>query len=169
MLDVSPDRRWSSIGVAGETDDGRTLVMTHSIKGTKDVIPRVQEILDTRLIEEVAIFGGGSARVLEPALVEAGVDFVKLTASDMAAAYGFLQQSIKEGAVVHLDQPELNIALSNTKSRYLQTGEAESFDRRGQHIDISPAVAAAGALYRWGLVGSPMPVIDLSLGRIGAL
>lgn len=171
MVDVSPDRKWSSIGVAGEVDGDRTIVMTESIKGTAGVVPRLRELLgitedddtdeddESCDVIEVAIFGGGAARVLEPDLVKAGIEYEKLTASDMAAAYGNLQEMIKAGTVVHVEQPELNIALANTKTRFLQTGEAEAFDRRGQHIDVSPAVAAAGALYRFGLLQDPMPVI----------
>lgn len=171
MVDVSPDRKWSSIGVAGEVEGERTIVMTESIKGTAGVVPRLKELMgiagkegeeideQSRDVIEVAIFGGGSARVLEPDLVKAGIEYEKLTASDMAAAYGNLQEMIKAKTVVHVEQPELNIALANTKTRFLQTGEAEAFDRRGQHVDISPAVAAAGALYRFGLLSDPMPIL----------
>jgi phage terminase large subunit-like protein len=92
-------------------------------------------------------------------LVDAAIDYETLTQSQMSAAYGNLQRAIKEGIVAHVDQPELNFAMANARSRFLQTGEAEAFDRREYTADTSPAVAAAGALYRWGLQAQPMPVI----------
>lgn len=157
MIDISPDRRWSSIAVAGDVDEERTLVMVYSIKGTTDIVPKVQELLEEQNIVEVSIFGGGTARILEPALTEAGIEYQKLTGTEMSAAYGHLQEAIKAGTVCHVDQPELNFAVANTKTRYLQTGETEAFDRRGHNIDISSAVAVAGALYRWQLQKTPMP------------
>jgi phage terminase large subunit-like protein len=160
LIDVSPDRRWSTIAMAGDAGDGeRSLVMVYSVKGTSQVVPQVVELIEKRDIIEVAIFAGGTARILEPALVEAGVEYEKLTAGDMAAAYGALQEAIKDGTVTHVNQPELNFAMEMTKTRFLQSGEAEAFDRRGHSVNISPAVAAAGALYRWNLQKEPLPVL----------
>lgn len=160
MLDVSPDRRWTTIAVAGEIDDSRALVMVESLKGTSGVMKRVEELLDQKDIIEVAIFNGGTARILKPDLTQAGIEFESLTAGDMAGAYGYLQESIRHGTVAHVDQPELNTALRHAKTRFLQTGEAETIDRRDNlHTNTSPAIAAAGALYRFGLLQSPMPVI----------
>lgn len=161
MVDISPDRRWSTIGVAGEypDDEDRTLVMVHSLRGTDGVVPKIKELLadQDKSILEVAIFAGGTARILKPDLERESIEFEEVTANEMAAAYGHLQEKIKSGLVVHVDQPELNMALEMTKTRFVQTGEAESFDRREYSVDVSPAVAAAGAVYRWGLVGR-MPV-----------
>lgn len=159
MIDVSPDRRWSTIGVAGDTDGERTLVMVESIKGTDNVAPRVAELVETHDVLEVALFGGGAARILKGELIQANIDFVELTTSDMAAAYGALQEAVTNGTVAHIDQPELNYALAHAQSRMLNTGEAEAFDRRGIHVNTSPAVAAAGALYRWSLQETAMPLI----------
>ena len=159
MIDVSPDRRWSSIGVAGKVDDGRTLLMVQELRGTSKTVERVRELREKRRVREVAIFGGGAARVLEPDLVKANIRYEKLTAADMAAAYGNLQKEIKEGTVVHVDQPELNVALANSRTRWLQTGESEAFDRRGHGVNISPAVSAAGALYRLGIIGNVRTII----------
>lgn len=164
VLDVSPDRKWCSIGIAGDlpsdsdTDPERALVMIKSIRGTQGVVAEIAKLRETRNLIEIAITGG-AARALETDLVKASIEYETMTQSEMSAAYGNLQRMIKEGTVAHLDQQELNFALANAKSRYLQTGEAESFDRRDYSLDISPAVAAAGALYRWGLTSAPLPLI----------
>jgi hypothetical protein len=158
VIDVAPDRRYTTIGMAGEVDGERTLVMVHPMKGTHAVLPKLQKMLDEHDIVDVAITSG-AARALEPDLVKAGIDYVKMSTADMAAAYAALQEAIKGSTVCHVGQLELDTAMSMAKTRYWLTGEAEVFDRRGYSVDVSPAVAIAGALYRWGLQQAPLPVL----------
>jgi hypothetical protein len=164
VLDVSPDRRWCAIAVAGalpvdsDLDDEKTLVMVKSIRGTQGVVREIAKLNDTQDLIDIAITNG-AARALETDLVKASIQYHTLTQGEMSAAYGNLQRAIKESTVAHIGQNELDFALANAKSRYLQTGEAESFDRREYSVDISPAVATAGALYRWGLQSAPLPLI----------
>jgi hypothetical protein len=161
VIDVSPDRRFTTIGVAGTTSaDGEdvNLLLVHSMKGTQTALPKVQKLIDERDIIDVSITSG-AARALEPDLVKAGIDYTKLSTADMAAAYAALQEAIKAETVRHVGQIELDTAMAMTKTRTWLTGEAEVFDRRGYSANVSPAVAAAGALYRWGLQQAPMPVL----------
>lgn len=164
VLDVSPDRRWCAIAVAGDLRQNsldeleRSLVLVTSIRGTEGVVRKIAELREKRDLVDIAITNG-AARALETELTKAAIEYEILTQSEMSAAYGNLQRAIKEGTIAHVDQPELNFAMANAKTRYLQTGEAESFDRREYSVDISPAVAIAGALYRWGLMAQPMPVV----------
>ena len=158
VIDVSPDRRYSSIAVAGEADDGRSLVMVESLKGTQTVVRKVRKMLDDRDITDVSITSG-AARALEPELVKENVQYVKLSTSDLAAAYAALQEAIKAGTVCHVGQPELDTAMTMVRTRFWLTGEAEVFDRRGYTADVSPAVAAAAALYRFGIKQAPMPML----------
>ena len=158
VIDVSPDRRYSCIAVAGEADGDRTLVMVESLKGTQPVVRKVRKMLDERDIVDVSITSG-AARALEPELVKENVQYQKLSTSDLAAAYAALQEAIKAGTVCHVGQPELDTAMTMARTRFWLTGEAEVFDRRGYSADVSPAVAAAGALYRWGVNLTPMPML----------
>ena len=161
VVDMSPDRRYATIGIAGGVtvdDADRTLVMIQAMKGTHTVVPRIQKLLDERDIVDVAITSG-AARALEPDLVKAGINYTKMSTTDMAASYATLQEAIKVGTIVHVGQLELDNALSMARTRYWMTGEAEVFDRRGYSVDVSPAVAVAGALYRWGLQEAPMPML----------
>lgn len=158
VIDVAPDRRYTTIGVAGETDDEKTLVMVLPMRGTQAVLPRLQKLLNERDIIDIAITSG-AARALEPDLVKAGIEYTKMATTDMAAAYAALQEAIKGGTVRHVGQTELDNAMTMARTRYWLTGEAEVFDRRGYSVDVSPAVAVAGALYRWGLQQVPMPVL----------
>jgi hypothetical protein len=158
VLDVSPDRRWSCIGIAGESDNGKTLVMAQSMRGTHKTVAEVKRLRDKRRLNEVAITPG-AARAFETELVKESIEYVKISATDMSAAYNNFQKAIGDETICHLDQPELNVAIEKARTRFLQTGESEAFDRRGLHIDISPVVAVAAALYRWGVAEAPMPVI----------
>lgn len=163
VLDVSPDRQWASLGIASEFDEERDLVIVKTLQGTGGAVDTILKLQNERAIIDTAITPG-AARALETELAKAGVEYEILTASEVGAAYGDLQERIKNNRVVHVNQPELNFALAKAKTRFLQTGESESFDRRqdkeakGPEPDISPAVAAACALYRWGLNNHPMPL-----------
>jgi len=160
MIDVAPDRRWSSIGIAGDVEvDGhtKTLLMCYSLRGTSTVVPKVVELMEKREILEVSIFAGGQARMLKPDLVKAEIEFEELHAADMGAAQAALQEAVKAGTVVHVDQPELNMAVANARTRFLMSGESEQIDRRTNSIDLSPVMSVAGAFYRYGMVAEPMP------------
>lgn len=157
VVDVSPDRRHATIGMAGEVD-GRTLVMVHPLSNVGKVVKLVEKLLEEKDIIDVSITSG-AARALEPDLTQAGIEFSKLSQADTGAAYAALQEAIKAGTVVHVGQPELDDAMLMARTRFMATGEAETFDRRGYSVDLSPAVSVACALYQWGLCEKPMPVI----------
>ncbi len=175
VLDVSPDHAWSALGIAAElpgaaeSDDEqeRVLVVVQSIPGTTGVAKVIASLKDKRDLFDIAITPG-AARALETDLVKENVEYEIMPASEVAASYGNLQAAIKSGGVAHVSQPELDVAMKAVKSRFLQTGESQSFDRREvkekgkgmiDEIDTSPAVAAACALYRFGLNNAPMPLI----------
>lgn len=160
VIDLSPDRKHCWIGVAGEvdTDKGERVLLMAMETTAATAVKRVQELVEARDIVEVAITGG-AARALEPDLVEAGLEYQKLSPADIAASYSTLQESIKNKTIVHGEQSELTIALLMTKTRFLTSGESEVFDRRNYSANLSPAVACACALFRWGLNAKPMPVL----------
>lgn len=152
VVDVSPDRKWSCIGVAGklETVDDTTLVLCYSAPGTEWVAAKVADLKATRDVAEVGLVMTGQAKSLQPDLVQAGVEFEKLTAQDMGAACGAFQEGVKHKRVAHVGQGELDMALQNARTR--RTGETELWDRREQSVDISPLVACSAAFYRWSLM-----------------
>ena len=169
VVDVSPNRSWSSIGIAGEltgvADSAdeleRVIVMVKSMPGTRGVAEFVDQLNEERDLMTIKITPN-AARSLETRLTKLGVPYEIMSSSEVNASYGTLQEAIKDGTVAHLDQPELDMAMVNTKTRMLQTGEAESFDRREQgkdDVDTSPAVAVACALYEFGINNEAMPFI----------
>lgn len=160
VIDMSPDRRHCWIGVAGgvDTERGERVLIMAAEATAANVVTKVRKLSGERDIVEVAITSG-AARALEPALVEAGVEYQRLTPADVAAAYSCLQEAIKNQTVCHVDQVELNTAMLMTRTRFITSGESEVFDRRNYSVNLSPAVACAGALFRWGMVATPMPVL----------
>lgn len=160
VLDVSPDRRWSAIGIAGELEDGRTLMLVHSVRGTRKAVAKIKELRDDRDLIDIAITPG-AARALETELTQESIEYEVMSATELAAAYAGLQERIKDdpATIAHADQESLNFALANSRTRFLATGESETFDRRDYTLDVSSGVAAAGALYRWGTHWRGMPLI----------
>jgi phage terminase large subunit-like protein len=88
---------------------------------------------------------------VEPDLARAGIDYRKLSGTEIAASCAAFQENIKSGELVHVGQAELDVALANARTR--RTRDAETWDR-GYSEDISPLVACAAASYRWGLLDS---------------
>lgn len=151
---VSQDRRWSCIGVAGEVL-GKTLVLCQSLRGLALVAQAVKELQQARDIAEVRLVGD-QAKALQPDFVKAGIDFEVLTGAEQGASCAAFQEAVKDGTVIHVDQPVLNVAVENAKTRF--SGEAERWDRRDPKVDDSPLVACSAAFYRWGLLEAPVEV-----------
>jgi len=159
IVAVAQDRSWSCIAVAGEVvveGEARTLVMCLSLPGTSQVAAKVVEMREKRDIAEVALIGS-MAKALQPDFVQAGLEFEILTGADEAASCAAFQEAVKDGALVHLKQAELDKAVKNARTR--MSGESERWDRKDAKVDDSPLVAVAGAFYRWGLQEAPMPAI----------
>ncbi|TXH47812.1 MAG: hypothetical protein E6Q97_26285 [Desulfurellales bacterium] len=145
---VSQDRKWSTIGVAGDCG-GKTLVMCHPLRGIALVAEKVAELKAARNIAEVALVGA-QAKALQPDLVRAGIEFESVTAAESGASCAAFQEAVKDRTVVHVSQPVLDKSVENAKTR--RVGESEQWDRRDPKFDDSPLVACSAAFYRWGLL-----------------
>ena len=147
VVDVSPDRKRASIGVAADGPDGKTLVMVTTGPGVAWVVPEVARLCEKRDIVEVAIQPTSQAGSLIPDLVQAGIAFEPLTSTQMGQACASFIEAVKESRLVHVGQFELDAAVGNARTRF--SGEAELWDRRNRAVDISPLVAASTAAFRW--------------------
>ena len=86
-LDVSTDRAWASIAAAGRRGDGLAHVeLVDHQPGTGWVVPRLVELVERHSPLAVVVDPGSAAGALLPALDAAGIDTVKPTARDVAAA-----------------------------------------------------------------------------------
>lgn len=145
-VDVSPDRKWASIGAAGDRADGRRQVeLVDHRPGTSWVAERVAEIVGRHEVLGTVVDGGGPAASLVPALSAAGVEVHTIGAQEVARACGALRDGLADGTLVHLDQPALTAAAAGARLRPL--GEAHAWARRGSDVVVSPLVATGHALY----------------------
>ncbi|WP_208802954.1 terminase large subunit [Microbispora triticiradicis] len=151
-LDVTPDRSYGAIAVAGRRPDGleHVEVVDHH-PGTGWMVQRMAE-LDGRWNPcAVVVDGGSPAGSLIADLEAAGVEVLKPSARAYAQACGALYDAVvpREGNVPtlrHLGQAPLSAALAGAEKRDL--ADLWAWTRKGVSVDISPLVAVT--LARWG-------------------
>ena len=149
-LDVTPDRAWSTIAVAGWRPERRVHVeVVEHRPGTEWVAARLAELDRAWAPWPVVIDPAGPAGSLLVDLAALGVRTDTLSARDYAAACGQFYDAVtgaRQG-VAHLDQPVLNLAVGAARKRVL--GDAWAWARKIGG-DVSPLVAVT--LARYGLV-----------------
>lgn len=152
-IDVSPDRAWASIGVAGKRPDGLTHVeLVEYRRGTGWVVERVRELVDRHRTAAVVVDAGSPAGSLLADLQSARVETTLTSARDYAAACGGFFDAVDGGFLVHLGQPELTEAALAARRRPL--GDAWAWSRKSAtSADIGPLVAVT--LAHWASRAAP--------------
>lgn len=147
--DVSPDRQWASIGVAGLRPDGLAHVeVVEHRRGTGWVARRLWELCGRHeTVGEVVCDRVGAGGSLLPELEKLGVAVSALTASEYASACGLFFDEVEQERLRHLGSAELAAALRGAATRPL--GEAWAWSRKHSRAVISPLVACTLAL--WGV------------------
>ena len=163
-VDVAPDRKKASIGVAGYINGDRVMVQViDNRKGVGWVPGRLKELTDRWNHVAVVIDSGGAAASLIPELKKAGVKRVKVIGTtEMKAACGAFydlavgtppQVDPIDGTeypgiparLAHPDQPGLNEAIAAARKRPL--GDAWAWHRKDTTTDITPLVAVTLAAF----------------------
>jgi hypothetical protein len=161
-VDLTPDGRKATIGVAGMRADGKPHgELIDSRHGTEWIVPRLVELIakhDTRRIAVgerdhpgVILDPAGPAGGLLQPLRAAGIDPVVMGARDVGQACAWLQSAVQSRSVAHLGQEQVSMALAGAISRTVGDGLwawGRIKSDRAQ-VDISPLVVITGAL--WGL------------------
>jgi len=143
-LDVSPDRRWASFGVAGRREDGRFHVETaHHQPGTSWVLDWAVASWQLRKIP-IRIQTGSFAGSFIVPLRERGVEVVEVSSAEHAQALGQLLDACANDGVRHLGQSSLNAAVKGATVR--TAGDVDVLGRRTSKVDITPLVAVTLAL-----------------------
>lgn len=151
-ITVAPDRSRATIAVAGKGTKTSRLVMITTKPGWEWVVPALERMRKKqRIVGKPALHPKSQAQVLLPALKAAGLDYKPVADVDVArATVGFLELvHHKRKQLEHLAQPELDAAVRNAITRF--SGQLELWDQRDPTVDISPVVAAAGAVDMWEL------------------
>jgi hypothetical protein len=145
-VDVSPDRKWSAIAVAGERQDGRLhLEVVEHRPGTDWVAGRMAELRRQWAPVAVVIDGASPAGSLEADLNAAGVMVKRATARDIAQSCGQLYDAAHNDRLRHLGQQSLNTALAGAQRQHLM--DVWRWARKASAVDICPLVAATLALH----------------------
>lgn len=164
-LDVSPERDWASIVVAGVNQYGRTHIEITSRDGVLDHRPGTNWVRD-RLVQLAAdrgglavnIAAGSAAESLAPDLDNAGIRVERIAMRDVVSACGrFYDLAINE-QLSHLVQDDLTNAVIGARKKNL--GErAFMWVRTGSVGDITPLYAATLAV--WAVDTALDPVLNV--------
>lgn len=149
-IDVSPDRSFASIAVAGRRGaDEHHVEVVDRRPGTGWVVDRAVElerkhggrawIVDAAGPVSSLLFDLAERLDVEPAVV---------SAQQHAQAFGLFVDAVEQGTLRHLGSVELASALAGAVKRPL--GDAWAWSRKSSTVDISPLVACTLAL--WGSV-----------------
>jgi hypothetical protein len=145
-LDVSPDRRWASIGAAGRDDNGRLFVEAYTEPGTSWVLSRAEGAWrETKCPVRVERTGPGGS-FIEP-LRERGVEVVEVSHADVGHAVGQVLDACANDGLRHWDGLNLSSAVAGAVLR--DSGDTWVWSRKHSKVDISPLVAvtiAAGGV-----------------------
>jgi hypothetical protein len=161
-VEVTPDRGFASVAVAGRRDDGLLHVeLIDHRPGTDWVVDRVASLIETWSPCAVALDPGGPASSLLSDFADAEIELKLPKARDAAAAAGQFYDSIVRppeagdgwsSKLRHRPKPALTLAVAGATKRTL--GDAWLWDRRSPDADISPLVAVT--LAGWAFATRPV-------------
>ena len=153
-IDVSPDRKWTSIGVAGRNTAGHDHVeLIDRLSGTSRAVERVLELRERWSPVAIALDPAGPAGSLLADLTQAGVEVVTTSAREHGQACGAIHDAVVDQTLRHLGDHVLDAAVHGAKRR--QLGDAWAWDRKRSDVDISPLVAVT--LARWAHTAALVP------------
>lgn len=158
-LDVSPDRAWAAIVVAGPREGhpkqihveitGRAGDVFDYRPNTQWVRFRAREMKAKRGDLTLTIIGGSAAESLVPELEADGITIERLSAADTIAACGRFYDLAVAGRLAHLGQDELTTAVTGARKKDIDE-RAFKWIRAGSMGDISPMYAATAAVWKAG-------------------
>jgi phage terminase large subunit-like protein len=149
---VGPDRKWSTIAMAGvRADGGRQVQVVESGRGTTWVPGRIDELVRDWKPVTVALNPAGPAGALLPELARRKIEVLSLTSRDIGQACGNFVDHAEDGSLHHVDQPLLTIAVGAAKKKF--KGDLWEWAPREPSVDIAPLQAATFALF--GLAAKP--------------
>lgn len=152
-LDVSVDREWSTLAIAGYRPDGAVHVaVQHPARGTEWVTAACKDLAGKYPGARFVLDRSGPVVSLLPELRAAGLSVVELSAPDVRKACGLFVDAVTQGTLRHRAQQVLTKAAEGAKPRPLGDG-GFAFGRKASAVDISPLNAACWAHYATVLAG----------------
>lgn len=149
-FDVSKDRSWATISVAGKRQDGLAHVeVVDRRRGTGWLVARILELVKAHKPQAVVCDSLGPAATVVPELEAAGVMVDTVNGPAHAEACGLLFDAVEQSTVRHLGTSELRSAIRAAATRPL--GDKWAWARKSSAGDITPLVSctlAFGAAVR---------------------
>jgi phage terminase large subunit-like protein len=146
-VDISPNRAFASIAVAGPRADGkRHIEIVEHRQGTGWVADRLARLVKMHKPLGVVLDAAGPAASLLPELGDLELETTVVNAKEHAQACGLFFDACQQDMLRHLGTLELIVAVKGAVTRPL--GEAWAWSRKSSTVDISPLVAVTLAL--WG-------------------
>jgi hypothetical protein len=150
-VDITPDRTWGAIGVAGYSSDGRVAIEVIEHRPQAGwVVARLAQLADQWNPSAIVVDRASNAGKLADDLDTLGLPVVVTDMGEYAGACGGFFDAIIDGTMCHLGQPQLDAAVGAARKR--QIGDTWAWARRVGG-DVSPLVAVT--LARHGLVTQP--------------
>lgn len=143
-LDVTPDRRFASLGWAGRRSDGEFHVEAFDHRPGTGWVLDACVALKAKWGLPIRVQSGSPAAALIAALREAGVDVEEVTAADHARALGQLLDAAADKQLRHIGGQTLTSAVKGAEIK--SNGDVDVLARRSSRTDISPLVAVTLAL-----------------------
>jgi hypothetical protein len=159
-VEISEDRRHTSIAAAGDLADGFPLVeLPGYLDGPAAGVDAVLELRRSRKVVAVVVDGRSHSATLLKPLQGTGVRVTQPTTSDVAVAHGLFLDELNAGRLRHDGHPALTAAVRHATARPLSG--AQAWERRGHEVDVAPVTAATLALWGW-MHRPPKPMIVVS-------
>lgn len=161
-LAVNPSREWASFGIAGRREDGKLHVERYKVeadleerrKGTGWVVDEAVKMYEkSRLPLRVHKGLAPESSFIAP-LRERGVEVVEVSSAEVAASTGQFIDACNAGALRHLGQASLDIALKGAVLR-TSTDGAALWSQRNSQVEITALMACTVAAGGVPAVESP--------------
>lgn len=151
-IDVAPDRSVAAVAVAGQRVDGSWHVALDEHRNGADwVIGWVQQRAEKNKIHAVVVdelAGLTEKRHARSYLKGTNIEVTLLSGRDQAIAAAGFYDAVMSAKVWHIDQPQVNLALSVAGKREMADGAGWAWSKKNSQSDITPLVSVTMAL--WG-------------------
>lgn len=154
-VEVTLDRGWASIGVAGKRADGlRQVELVDHRPGTGWIVDRITELRERWKVCAVVVAKGGPAASVIADLEAAGIEVLTPTLQEFGAAAGTFYDGIcgDRRDLKYLESGPLTAAVAGAVKRPLTDG-AWTFGRLRASVDVSPLMAVTLALHGYAVKG----------------
>lgn len=148
-VEVAPDAERASVALAGVREDGTWHVeLDEAREGVAWVVPYVKALLEANpQIRGVGVDAGSPSKVLLDDFTAARINVITPKVVDLGSACTTVLAGVVAGVVRHIDQGQLNTAVSVAGKRALGDTGMWVWSRKSAAADITPVQAATLALW----------------------